>query len=105
MSSKQMARTVLDGKKVTFDFGFTSVEGYLCGMDDFHWMVVTPEGQQHLIHKGQTPLISFSSQPTYDGEPQRRTLEKIIGPFRSRLADIGVIPRRAVPATPEGLTA
>lgn len=100
-----MARTVLDGKKITFDFGFASVTGYLCGMDDFHWMVVTSDGQQHLIHKGQTPLISLGPDKTYDAEPSKDRLEKVIGPFRSRLAETGLIPQRVVPATPEGLTA
>lgn len=105
MSSKQLARTVLDGKKVTFRVANEEpVTGYLCGMDDFHWMVLTADGEQHLIHK-TAPMISLSSVATYADEPGREQMEKIIGPFRRSLTEAGLIPARPVPATPEGLSA
>lgn len=107
MSSKQMARTVLDGRMVSFRWPASNAEvtGYLCGMDDFHWMVIEPSTTKHLVHKGQTPMISFATKKTYDGEPNKAALEQVIGPFREALAEQGLIPPRPVPATPEGLTA
>ena len=107
MSSKQMARTVLDGRMVTFTWPQSGamVTGYLCGMDDFHWMVIEPSTTKHLVHKGQSPLISFAAKKSYDGELNKAALEQVIGPFREALAEQGLIPPRSVPATPEGLSA
>lgn len=83
MSSKQLARTVLDGKKVAFRFASgETVEGYLCGMDDFHWMVVTPEGSKHLVHKGSASIITLADIASYASEPKRSDLEQVVGPFR-----------------------
>lgn len=84
LSSKQLARTVIDGKRVTFRVGpEAEVVGYLCGMDDFHWMVVTPDTQVHLVHKGQASIITLADESTYEGEPQHEALEKIVAPFRA----------------------
>ena len=101
-----MARTVLDGKQVTFKWPSSGAEitGYLCGMDDFHWMVIEPSTTKHLVHKGSAPLISFAGTKTYDDEPNRKALEQVIAPFRTALVDQGLI-RQTVPATPEGLSA
>lgn len=83
MSSKQLARTVLDGKKVTFRFtSGEMVEGYLCGMDDFHWMVVTSEGRKHLVHKGSASIIDLADDPSYADEENHSSLEQVVGPFR-----------------------
>lgn len=97
MSTKQLARTVLDGRKVTFNLGFEVVTGYLCGMDDFHWAVITPHAQVHLVHKS-APLASIESQASYANEPTRAALEKVVGPFRATLTEDGLI-RPRVPAT------
>lgn len=83
MSSKQLARTVLDGRRVTFRCDADiEIVGYLCGMDDFHWMVVTPEGRVSLIHKGRASIITFADEPSFDTEPLRADLDAIVGPFR-----------------------
>jgi hypothetical protein len=83
MSSKQLARTVLDGRRLIFRLtSGVEVEGYLSGMDDFHWMVVTTEGQKFLLHKGSTALIALGDESTYKSEPLHYEMEKIIRPFR-----------------------
>lgn len=84
MSSKQLARTVVHGRKVSFQFPSGQViEGYLCGMDDFHYMVVEPvTGQKHLIHKGGACIITLADESTYDVEPRFADLERVVAPFR-----------------------
>lgn len=86
MSSKQLARTVLHGRAVTFRFASGEpITGYLCGMDDFHYMIVTPQGQKHLIHKGSASIITLADTPSYESEPLLPDLEKIVGPFRTHV--------------------
>lgn len=87
MSTKQMARTVQDGKKVHFRWhpDADGIEGYLCGMDDFHWMVVTPEGRTILVHKGSAPIIDIATEATLHDEPGRAALEAVITPFRKAM--------------------
>lgn len=90
MSSKQLARTVVDGRKIALSLPYPQdkVEGYLAGMDDFHWLVLDPNGQQHLIHKGSASRITLADEPTYQDEPERELLERIVGPFRSSVERI-----------------
>ena len=84
MSSKQLARTVLDGKTVTFNLADGPLTGYLCGMDDFHWMIVTPYGDKFLIHKASAASIEISDNPTYEhlSSGMRDSLEVVVAPFR-----------------------
>lgn len=84
MSNKQLARTVLHGRMITFRFPTgESITGYLCGMDDYHWMVVTPEsGLKHLIHKGGASVVTLADTSSYESEPLRDEMEEVIGPFR-----------------------
>lgn len=100
MSTKQLARTVFDGRKVTFSFPPSQVciEGYLCGMDDFHWMVITPGGKKHLIHKGGASVISLSDESTYANEPRLVELESVVAPFRAAM-EADVLGRQPVPAS------
>lgn len=86
MSTKQLARTVLDGRILTFTpLVGDPITGYLCGMDDFHWMVVTSRGTKHLIHKASAPVIDFGVCQ-YDEEPNHPVLEQIVAPFRNFVA-------------------
>jgi hypothetical protein len=85
MSAKQIARTVIDGKLLTFrpfatapDF---TVCGYVYGMDDYHWAVVEPSGQTHLVHKG-APVVTLGLESTFTDEAQHEKLEQLVGPFR-----------------------
>lgn len=88
MSAKQLARTVRDGRLVSFRFPTSEViEGYLCGMDDFHWLVVTPAGSKHLIHKGSASIIDLSDHPSYSDEPNRPELERVVAPFREHVEE------------------
>jgi hypothetical protein len=90
MSSKQLARTVVHGRKVTFRFPTGDpISGYLGGMDDFHWLVVAPEsGLKHLIHKGSACIITLADTHTYESEPLRDQMEKVIGPFRRYVEEV-----------------
>ena len=83
LSTKQMARTVVDGRAVTFTLvNSVEVSGFLCGMDDYHWMVVTPAGQRHLVHKAAAILITFADSCSYRSEQRHSALEEIVAPFR-----------------------
>jgi hypothetical protein len=93
MSTKQLARTVQDGRMVTFIHQVGERTGYLCGMDDFHWMIVTPECRTHLIHKGSAPFIDPAPDATYRSEPNVDALERIVGPFRDYLEEANLIRR------------
>lgn len=83
MSSKQLARTARDGKLLTFHLATgETIQGYLCGMDDYHWMIVTTDAVVHLIHKGGAILIDIASTSTYSDKHSSPELDKIIAPFR-----------------------
>ena len=83
MSSKQLAKTVVEGRMVTFWFTTTlePITGYLCGMDDFHWMVVTPHDEKHLVHKSAA-LVDLHTESTYGDEIMRPLLDDVVQPFR-----------------------
>lgn len=85
MSSKQLARTAVDGRMITLIFTGVpqTIDGYLCGMDDFHLFVITPTGKKYLVHKGSIAVVSFAEQANYRVEPNHRELEKVVGPFRA----------------------
>lgn len=86
LSDKQLARTVVLGQKVTFVVAAQEpVVGYVFGVDDYHWAVVTPEGETTLVHKS-TPLVHIASSSTYDDEPRREELEAMVAPFRRVVA-------------------
>lgn len=88
LSTKQLARTVMDGRRVTFRVGTDEAfTGYLCGMDDFHWMIVTPMAEKYLIHKASTPAVQISDESTYSSEICHRQLEEVVGPFRRWVED------------------
>lgn len=90
LSTKQLQRTVLDGRQVTFHFAagipVHGITGYICGMDDFHWMVVTSRGQQHLIHKGSAVFVTLAETPSWNAEPIREQLDEVVGPYRQWVA-------------------
>jgi hypothetical protein len=105
MSSKQLARTVMHGRAITFRFpSGEDITGYLCGMDDFHWMVVTADCQKHLIHKGSASVITLADTDSYDSEPRRDEMEEVIGPFR-RFVSEAYFGRRPASASSERATA
>lgn len=85
VSRKQLQRTVLDGRKVTMHIPSGAVHGYVCGMDAYHWMVVTPEGEKNLVHKSAAALVTLHDERTYEDEPQFSLLEQVVAPFRGYL--------------------
>ena len=105
LSQKQLGRTVIEGRKVTFCFpapvgeeARSDVVGYICGADDFHWMVVCPpDGQKVLVHKGSAPLVLLADEPSYDDEPSKDVMEEVVGPFRTFLRT-----HRYAPSTRKG---
>jgi hypothetical protein len=89
MSDKQMARAAVSGQLLVFRTGvLMPMEGYVVGMDDFHWMVATPsneaegEGvQTTLIHK-TCPLVTFTEQYLVDeNDGDRQKIQQIGGAF------------------------
>lgn len=83
MSTKQIAKAALAGRKATFKYLHTmpvqEVVGYFVGMDDFHFLVasVIPEGDRasedqlistSLIHKASADIIGLASESTLDSE-------------------------------------
>ena len=91
MSSKQIARSVLNGHLVTFAYErMPPVIGYVAGMDEYHWLVLDPtSGKRRLIHKGLSPIIEIEESSSYlelDVDHLRR-LEEVLAPFRRKLAE------------------
>ena len=82
VSRKQLQRTVIDGRKVTMQTAVGVIHGYVCGVDSYHWMVVTPEGQKHLVHKSAAAIVTLHDERSYEDEPQFSLLEQIVAPFR-----------------------
>lgn len=86
MSDKQLARTVIDGRMLTFRLSDGSqIDGYLCGMDDFHWLVVTETASKFLIHKGRVLYVLLYDFSAFSEESNFDALEKIVKPFRERV--------------------
>lgn len=56
--------------------------GYVYGGDDYHWKIVGPDLDTHLVHKSAS--LSFGPQ-SYAGEPMRAELERLVGPYRDHL--------------------
>ena len=86
MSSKQLARTVVDGRKITLvpsTSNAAEIVGYLCGLDDYHLFVVLSDGEKLLVSKGGIFTIRFAKECAYQDEPLRDELERVVGPFRA----------------------
>jgi hypothetical protein len=82
MSLSQLGRSVLRGQRITawlHDDG--AVTGYLAGMDDDTWFILQPDGErvrQYLVPIGSSLVLEIHTERTYDLEPQKREMEKII---------------------------
>jgi hypothetical protein len=60
MSSKQIARAAVDRRRLRFNlYGNIPVEGYVVGMDDYHWLISSGEDPTMLVHKGSTMTVEF----------------------------------------------
>lgn len=106
MSSKQLARTVVDGRRITLvpnAANAPEITGYLCGLDDYHLFVVLPDGEKLLVSKGGIFTIRFAREATYQDEALRDELEQVVGPFRAYVQRESLAPTTKVPK--ERLTA
>lgn len=85
LSDKQVAQSVLDGKRVeaTLPNG-QSISGYVFGRDDYHWAIATPDGETVLVHKS-IPALRVAANAGLHMEPRRDDLEQMISPFRQHL--------------------
>lgn len=90
-SDRQIARAVKERLRVTFQIAnYPAVSGWVCGVDDYHWVVATEQGTTLLIHKS-CPLVTITTTSLDDANLKRGALESITQatePFRNRvLAD------------------
>lgn len=105
MTNKQLLATVQNGQRIHFEvFDVGSVSGYLAGLDHERMFVLEPlpEGgfRKHLIARSGSPDIVIHSDRAYADEPERESMERIIGPFRQWVAInvMGQRPARSRPA-------
>jgi hypothetical protein len=109
MSDKQVARAAVNGQMIVFRTGlfvpvegYIIVEGYVVGMDDYHWLVATPSDdrlpvQTVLVHK-TCPLVTFIDQHLADEtEDDRKKIQTIGNAFWDYCVTTGLT--RSVPAT------
>lgn len=95
VSNRQLAYTVRDGRRVTFHIpNLDPVLGYLAGMDDYHWLVVTPDLKLHLVHKGfsRVDLGTLDQKGDLESEANKDEIQKLIRPFLQYLQKRHLIP-------------
>jgi hypothetical protein len=98
MSDKQIARAAVQGQRLIFrTVAFTPMDGYVVGMDDYHWLIASPGEQGEpvettLIHK-TCPLVSFTDTYLAD-EPDedRKEIQRIGRPFWESCMRLGLAP-------------
>jgi hypothetical protein len=96
LSRRQVAFSVKLGKIVTAYLpSGKELRGYIFGSDDYHWQMVSPELDTHLIHKSCS--LSFGTQ-SYAQEPRHEELEKLVAPYRRHVEET-VFGRQAEPAS------
>lgn len=77
-SDKQIAFAVKDGKPVRVYFDdCLQIQGWICGIDDYHWGVVDASGEVNLVHKS-VGRLTILSEPM--GIPPE--VEAIVAPCR-----------------------
>lgn len=95
MVLRQLAETVKHGRRVTFQIGDTKLNGYLAGIDATHYFVLVPEGEQVrslFVAREASPIFEVHPEPTYQYEPQRQNMERIIGKFRGAIVNRILVP-------------
>lgn len=82
VSTRDMCKAAVDGRllKIRLIDGH-ELCGYLAGMDDYHWKVVTPKLEVSLVHKAAAAVIVING-PTLAEESRREAIEAIIRPFQ-----------------------
>lgn len=67
MSDRQVAYAVKDGRMVTVTLpDGQEITGYIFGKDDYHWALVTPDGEVALVHKS-APALRISATSSLSG--------------------------------------
>lgn len=80
-SDKQVAQSVKDRTPVRVTLADDSViDGWIYGMDDFHWGIVDSGGDTYLVHKS-APALQFLSYPVLKTGERDSVAEKT-EPFR-----------------------
>lgn len=98
MSDKQIARAAVEGQRLIFRTGaWTPVDGYVVGMDDYHWLIAAPGEESTdpvittLIHK-TCPLVSFTDTYLADEpEEDRIVIQQIGRPFWESCVKQGLV--------------
>ena len=95
VSRKTIALAAIEERMVTFTLGPDwKINGFVCGMDDYHWKVVDGGGNVHLIHKSQAVVTIPSGDAVVDNslsdtsawtDEQRAMLRPIIAPFKEAM--------------------
>lgn len=92
-----MARAAVDGRMLVFRTGvLMPMDGYVVGMDDFHWLIATPADshepvQTTLIHK-TCPLVTFTDHYLADEDDEdRRKIQQIGGAFWEFCVSSGLV--------------
>ena len=88
VSDKNIRLAVQKGRMVQAFVAGTYVEGYISGLDDYHFSLIPREApkQVMILPKGNTPLTIFHTKLLAD-EPEdlRGEIEKAVEPFRRSL--------------------
>jgi hypothetical protein len=91
VSSKEVARAAVDGHKIIFTLADgSSVEGWACGMDDYHWRIITAEGSVVLVHKGSAMTVTITDESMDEISLSR--YDYLIRPFRDWAIASGLVP-------------
>jgi hypothetical protein len=70
MSTKQISRAAVDGRRLRFIFADRTIEGYVVGLDDYHWLVAPYDSDElNLVHKGSASLVVFTAHTLNDEDP------------------------------------
>ena len=88
-SDKAMFFAAKDGRLITaYMPGGDEIEGYLCGVDDYHWTLVTTDGDTVLIHK-TIPAVRISANRTFRTEHEEvaARIEQATSSFRALAAN------------------
>lgn len=86
-SAKQIASAAVHGRRVTFVYvsGPHSISGYVCGQDDYHWLVAVPDRERKiitttLVHKSRADFVNLSPDSDLDNEdPAIRVAVESVG--------------------------
>lgn len=101
MSTKQMAYAALGGRLLRFHLSDAVINGYLVGMDDYHWLVaqVDEDGKDihtDLLHKGSVTRVRISREDSLSNEDLtiKAAVQSIGGSFFDFCADLLDRPKR-----------